>query len=473
MASPLGRLFCRKSYGGKSELESDRFYVKTLTLENFRCFEKVELGPFDQHFNLLVGTNGAGKSSVLLALANLFRQLGQPDLLGPGEMVTARSDIRFEHRVGADGVTALKLHTPASLSAYFSHGSVEYLAFESFGATTPPYGTAPLEIARTLPRPHEFWRPGLNTRAQIADKPLSLIALYSVSRQFRSRASEDKPDRGLPNDRLNGLAGWFEAGINAVFLREWVKDQTLAALQSLQLEFADRNPGAQPIVTAKFRQLRLLHEAIVSAVEDATKIEYDSDAQDIVVQFQDGSRKDFSGLSDGQRALIGLVVDIVRRACLLNAPFLGAKTLLETTGLVLIDELDLHLHPRWQRRLVADLKRIFPKIQFFATTHSPQIIGEAKPEEIVMLTPTGQKRPMASYGMDSNWVLECVMEAEGRDPEIAKQIKTVFQAIEDSRFEDARRMLAELREVIGEAPDIVAAESYIWNVEHDGEEAAE
>ena len=105
-------------------------------------------------------------------------------------------------------------------------------------------------------------------------------------------------------------------------------------------------------------------------------------------------------MSDGQRALIGLVADIARRACLLNAETFGAQTLVETSGLVLIDELDLHLHPKWQRRIVADLKRNFPKIQFFATTHSPQVIGEARPEEIVLLTPQGQKQPIGSYGMD-------------------------------------------------------------------------
>ena len=56
-------------------MENDRFFVKSLKLENFRCFEKVELGPFDPHFNVLVGANGAGKSSVLLALAHLFRHV--------------------------------------------------------------------------------------------------------------------------------------------------------------------------------------------------------------------------------------------------------------------------------------------------------------------------------------------------------------------------------------------------------------
>ena len=182
-------------------------------------------------------------------------------------------------------------------------------------------------------------------------------------------------------------------------------------------------------------------------------------------------------MSDGQRALVGLVADVARRACLLNSEAFGAQTLMETTGVVLIDELDLHLHPRWQRRIIGDLKRIFPKIQFFATTHSPQIIGEARPEEIVLLTPEGQKRPMASYGMDSNWVLECVMEAEGRDPAVARRIKDVFTAIDDGRLDAAKSMIAALRADFGDAadivPDIVGAESYIWNLEHDPGEAAE
>ena len=105
-------------------------------------------------------------------------------------------------------------------------------------------------------------------------------------------------------------------------------------------------------------------------------------------------------MSDGQRAFIGLIADLARRACVLNAYYLGNKTLEETTGLVLIDELDAHLHPKWQRQVVGALKRVFPKIQFFATTHSPQVIGQARPEEIVLLTPQGQKRPVGSYGMD-------------------------------------------------------------------------
>lgn len=142
--------------------------------------------------------------------------------------------------------------------------------------------------------------------------------------------------------------------------------------------------------------------------------------------------------------------------------------------MVLIDEIDLHLHPRWQRRIIRDLKRIFPKIQFFATSHSPQVIGEAKPHEIVLLGADGQqKRPIQSYGMDSNWVLECVMEAEGRDPAVAAEIRTLFNEIEEGEFDRARARIATLRETVGGFGEVEKAEAYMWNVEHGGEEAAE
>ena len=157
----------------------------------------------------------------------------------------------------------------------------------------------------------------------------------------------------------------------------------------------------------------------------------------------------------------------------MNASFLGVQTLKETPGLVLIDEIDLHLHPKWQRQIVPALKKIFPKIQFFATTHSPQVIGECKPEEIVLLTPQGQKRPSGGYGRDSNWILECVMDAEGRDPDVALRLKTMFNLIEDEKFDEAREAITALRRDIGYGPDIVGAEAYLWRMEHLGDEAAE
>ena len=97
----------------------------------------------------------------------------------------------------------------------------------------------------------------------------------------------------------------------------------------------------------------------------------------------------FSKLSDGQRAMLAMVGDIARRAALLN-PHLGEKAPAETPGIVMIDEIDLHLHPRWQRQIVDDLKRTFPKMQFIATTHSPFIIQSLEEGELRKLGESGE-----------------------------------------------------------------------------------
>jgi predicted ATP-binding protein involved in virulence len=92
----------------------------------------------------------------------------------------------------------------------------------------------------------------------------------------------------------------------------------------------------------------------------------------------------FDLLSDGERSILGLVADIARRAAILNPQF-AEKAALETDGVVLIDEIDQHLHPRWQRKIVGDLRRTFPNVQFIATTHSPFIIQSLRPGELIRL----------------------------------------------------------------------------------------
>ena len=453
-------------------MADDRFYVKSLTLENFRCFDKAELGPFDPHFNLIVGENGAGKSSILVALADLFRQFGSPELNGPGKSLIGREDARLEHWLGVDGVTTIKPHLGGVVWAKFQWNKNEWIASSYVSDPNPFAAGNHREVVNNPSMPGLLFRPGLNTRAQIADEPLTLILCYTVRRNFIGSlaASTDAFDNSLI--RLGALANWENAGVNSSALREWLKDQTLAELQRFQRASVT---GSAVENSRLFNQLRAVLKAVEVAVEDVAAFEYDHNRHDTVVQWQSGLRQDFLTMSDGQRMMIGLIADIVRRVCQLNAAFLGEKTLLETPGLVLIDEIDLHLHPKWQRQIVPALKTIFPKIQFFATTHSPQVIGECQPKEIVLLTKDGrQERPPGSFGMDSNWILECVMDAEGRDPEIAKRIKSLFDLIDDDRLEEAKAEIRKLREELPDlAPDIIAAETYIWNLEHTGDEAAE
>lgn len=118
----------------------------------------------------------------------------------------------------------------------------------------------------------------------------------------------------------------------------------------------------------------------------------------------------FRQLSDGYRNIIGMVADIAYRCIKLN-PHLGENAVKETPGIVLIDELDLHLHPNWQRRIVEDFKNTFPGIQFVATTHSPFIIQSLKEDELRNLDRkiVSQKDPK---DIPINKIITDIMEVE-------------------------------------------------------------
>ena len=454
-------------------MDDDRFHVKTLTLENFRCFEKTELGPFNPHFNLLVGENGSGKSSVLMALADLFRPLARGEIAG--DSLLGEKDVRLSDRAIPTAVTPTTASSRWVLTSEFDWNEGSFFARENFD-----------HISKKALPTRSLWRtpPGgrnlTDALAQVQNYQVpwpGLIAFYTTDRRFLSVHDSVKGASESSDVTLNlAFANWDNAGLHIDAFREWMRAETLISLQE------GRFPKFNALDTAKLREhgaaptislLRIVQDAICKAFEGATAVEYVERRKDIVVYFENGASQEFSKMSDGQRALAGLIGDVARRVCsIYEVPF-GLEALTKAPGLVLIDELDLHLHPKWQRQIIGALKRIFPKIQFFATTHSPQVIGEARPEEIVLLTPQGQKRPMGSYGMDSNWVLECVMEAEGRNPDVARRIRALFDAIDDGRFDEARASIAALRKEIGDAPDLLGAESYIWRVEHEGDEAAQ
>jgi len=119
-------------------------------------------------------------------------------------------------------------------------------------------------------------------------------------------------------------------------------------------------------------------------------------------------------------------------------------------ALVLIDEIDLHLHPQWQRQIVKNLTAAFPKCQFIATTHSPQVIGEIEHNRIQVITKEGVYSPTHSYGVDSSRVLEEIMEAGPRTQEVQKTLSDLSQIIGEEKFKEAESLLNELVAKLGE-----------------------
>ena len=158
---------------------------------------------------------------------------------------------------------------------------------------------------------------------------------------------------------------------------------------------------------------------------------------------KDGLLLDARQLSDGERGLLALVLDLAKRLSQANPGLSDPVKLGE--AVVLIDELDLHLHPKWQRTIVERLTKVFPRCQFIATTHSPQIVAAVEPEQVLLLTAAGVVRPDRTLGMDSNWILRHLMEADDRPAGAAKAIRSVEALIKRGTFTKARTAIAEAK----------------------------
>jgi predicted ATP-binding protein involved in virulence len=162
--------------------------------------------------------------------------------------------------------------------------------------------------------------------------------------------------------------------------------------------------------------------------------------------------------------MLALVLDLTRRLAQANPSV--ADPAGETGAVVLIDEIDLHLHPKWQRQIVNNLRSAFPRCQFIATTHSPQVIGEVEHERIQIMADGQVYSPLHSYGVDSSRVLEEVMDADPRAKEVQNLLTELSRLIGKQQFDSARELLAQLIERLGETdPEVTRTRTLLDFVE--------
>lgn len=154
---------------------------------------------------------------------------------------------------------------------------------------------------------------------------------------------------------------------------------------------------------------------------------------------------------------------MARRLAIANP---GLQNPLNCQAIVLIDEIDLHLHPKWQRMVIKKLPEVFPNCQFIVTTHSPHVITHTKVENLIRLTQIDMKidweRPYESYGKNVDRVLEDLMGLETTRPDsVEEALAAIYTLIDTGKSNIAKEKIIELKQLIGEDPDLVKAEVLI------------
>ncbi|ACK64714.1 SMC domain protein [Rippkaea orientalis PCC 8801] len=341
--------------------------IDQLEVENFRGFKK-EVFKLSEQFTVFIGDNCTGKTAVLDALAIGIGSL----FLGFTNVDSRHIKDDEVHRISyIKGETyTLEAQYPVRISCrwFLDNNYTDLLSNILFiswsreltkkgGRTTRTDATDLINFSKKLQQKVD----------QGEDIILPVIAYYGTARlwvQKKQKAVETLK----PGSRMRGYIDCLDSASNEKLMLRWFKTMEIAEIQR-----------KEPI-----KVLRAVKEAVANCVDYWNTVSYDILQDDLIITSKNGESLPFRMLSDGVRNMLAMVADIAYRSAVLN-PHLEERAAIETPGIVLIDEIDLHLHPKWQRKVVNDLRNTFPKIQFIATTHSPFIIQSLKDGELINL----------------------------------------------------------------------------------------
>jgi predicted ATP-binding protein involved in virulence len=347
---------------------------------------------------LLVGTNGAGKTAVLDGLAiALGAWLGGTSLPVSEDRAFADSDPRLVRQESA-GLATSNPTFPVCVEA---EGTVEIGGIE-----TPCHWTR--QRGRLLGHTHSdadmLRRAAATAESNAIEDPehaLPLIVYYGTGRLWvRPRGAAEEHAKA----RMHGYTDCLSFASNHKLFERWMEHREGDRLQRLA---AAQSAGAD-LTRVRSPHLEAVEKTAIACLEGARRFYYSINHQELRVEFEDGREIPFSSLSDGQRSLVVLASDMAWRAAQLN-PHYASDAPRETAGIVLIDEIELHLHPQWQRLVLGNLMRAFECIQFVVTTHSPQVVSTAQSEWLRVLHPDGSwERVEHTHGRSSDALLRDV-----------------------------------------------------------------
>lgn len=407
-------------------------YISEIDLKNYRKFEQINI-KFDKNLSVLVGKNGTGKTSVLEALT-----------VAAGTFFFA-----------LDGVSSIGIRATDAHSKFFS-----------LGEDIDVQKQFPVEISAKgcVDGKDIKWVRTLNS---LGGKTTSIYArdMTSISTEYQERLMKGDASLNLPliayygtgrlwddhrekwsgiykqNTRINGYIDCLDGKANVKLLLDWFKRMAIKSGQN--------GKANETYMAVKGAMEHCFSE--LTGIEDV-KVLVNPDTFAIEINYctVDGERVQIplDQLSDGYRCALSLIGDIAYRMATLNPQFSG-DVLKKTTGIVLIDEVDLHLHPEWQQHILGDLVEIFPQIQFIVTTHAPAIINSISCGELLVIDDnTVVNLADAAYGRDINTVVKSIMEASVRPKEIQRLFDEFYKLLDENNTTESQKIIDELRKLI-------------------------
>ncbi|MGU3661830.1 AAA family ATPase [Methylobacterium fujisawaense] len=417
--------------------------LKSIEINGFRAIERAHVA-LDPHLTVLVGDNASGKTAILDAIAVAL----SPVIYGrsPRRQPITANDFRIYGLTDTLSDIRREEYIYIKVEEYHGEGWDCHFHIEE----TP---TDPVITSGTSARTRYFVREIMKDRDFVAP----VIASYGADRASPARRP---PNLALYSKNRIGSASRTGAYNGALESRAVYEDavEWFEALDNLELRNNRESKSGY-----KDRRLDAVRNAVSTLVPQLSNMRMVGLPPRLMVDVELPGRPPESlsaeQLSGGYRVMLALVMDLARRMVDLNPDLpnpLGAE------GVVLIDEIDLHLHPRWQQLVVEGLRKTFPNVQFIMTTHSPQVLTTVKPENILNLTWSNghlvRRDVPSTSGAESGRLMSEVMGVEERPPANVSSFVRLLEAyrelVGEGQWEapEATRLLDSLRDVSPDDP---------------------
>ncbi|MEH8449757.1 retron Ec78 anti-phage system effector ATPase PtuA [Klebsiella variicola subsp. variicola] len=462
------------------QIEGGKLRVADIHLENYKGFESLIMDfPMKKNSTVLVGNNGCGKSTILDAIQKGLTHL------------SSRLSTRSHNGDGIEKHELKKGQSYASIAINYDYMGIRFPMI--IATTEPGYEDKAKSNYSGINELGNIFKTAHSINPNVS---FPLIAMYTVERanDVSTRDIENSEEIKEAqiwdkfkayNKSLTGKADfklffrWFKelieiensdnADITALRaeIRAKEKDLDNPLLKALLAEnknsettkkLLEDHQNSLKVLKEKLnnyysvnsKTLHTIEDAIYSFLPGFSNLKLQRAPLDLTVD-KDNVSLSVLQLSQGEKSILALIADIARRLALLNPNNVNP---LDGTGIVLIDEIDLHLHPSWQQNIIPRLEKTFKNIQFIVTTHSPQVCHTIDSQNIWLLK-NGQKfkAPKGVRGAISSWVLENLFEVAQRPPEdkYTKLLQEYKNLIFSEKYasEDARKLGTTLSQHFG------------------------
>ncbi|MCL1808443.1 MAG: AAA family ATPase [Clostridiales bacterium] len=419
--------------------------IKSLHLENYRCFKNFDID-FNDRLTVLVGANGAGKTATLDALSIFLKWAGHPKIRNTSfdylEMPLA--DIAFGSKL-------------EDISYWIEIEPIDETGFE--------------------PRKIEFKRFWAASEKSVLLKPLAvrdvitmlnasspIFTSYMAGRFINESDSimTHEPYRPLLPNEFVAFENSFSRTIDFASTLSWFYDADADEARNM------RDNGQKDESPELMAVREALSKSLLGQYEKPRMSGHPSE----LIIYRKGTSQAYKigQLSDGYRTMLALVLDLARRMAQAHgADTKQAESPLSAPAIVLIDEVELHLHPAWQQTILTTLMDIFPNTQFIATTHSPQVLTSI-PQEHIRILSCGKAYTVSeqTQGAEAQRLLKNVfgVDLRPRGLDIVQILKTYTDLVYAEQWDtpEAEELKRKLNEHYGnDEPALMELELHIEN----------